>query len=96
MMNVESRKVDCVFCFPDGTQHQATAHLFEHEYSRRVFWYGVAQFGEVLQQLPEGLNSGRVTFEDGRLGGVSFLDGKILSGGYMEVGFVGVSTLTAG
>jgi hypothetical protein len=95
-MSVESRNVDCVFHFPDGTQHGATANLFEHAYAGRVFWYGVAQFCELPHGLPEGLNGGRVTFEDGRFGGVSFLDGKSLSGGYLEVGFVGLSSLTAG
>jgi len=95
-MTVESRKLDGVFHFPDGTQHQATAHLFEHEYAGRVFWYGVAQFSEVPHQIPEGLNGGRATFEDGSSGGVSFRDGKLVSGGYMEVGFVGVSKLIAG
>lgn len=94
---VGSRKLDCVFHFPDGTQHQATAHLFQHEYAGRVFWYGVAQFSQVPDQFPEeGLNGGRATFEDGSSGGVSFFDGRLASGGYMEVGFVGVSRLIAG
>ena len=92
-MTTESRKLDCLFHFPAGTQHQATAHLFEHEYAGRVFWYGVAQFAEIPKDLPEGLNGGRVTFDDGSTGGVSFRDGKLLSGGYMEVGFIGLSTL---
>lgn len=92
-MTIESGKLDCVFDFPDGTRHQATAHLFEHEYADRVFWYGVAQFSEVPPDLPHGLNGGRVTFENRRFGGVSFIDGKLMSGGYMEVGFIGLSKL---
>jgi len=92
-MAIQSNKFDCVFHFPDDTTHQATAHVFEHEYAGRVFWYGVAQFGEVPQDLPQGIITGRITLEDGRFGGVSFINGKITSDGYMEVGFVGLSTL---
>ena len=77
-MTVESRKVDCVFQFPDETRHDAITHLFEHKYAGRVFWYGVAQFTEVPHDLPEGLNGGRAIFEDGRSGGVSFRDGQTL------------------
>lgn len=95
-MTLKSRKLDCVFHFPDGTEHAATAHLFEHAYADRVFWHGVAQMSEVPQQLPEGLLGGRASFEDGRSGLVSFRDGKLVSGGYMEVVFVGLSSLDSG
>lgn len=85
------KKLDCLFHFPGLNPHQATAHLFEQEYAGRVFWFGVAQFGDVpthdLPERPFGME-----FEDGRKGLACHVDGK-MSGDYFEIGFVGVTTL---
>ena len=83
-----SKKINCVFRFP-GSTCQAMAHLFEHEYGNRVFWYGVAQLGEPLTEL---LESFRIDFEDGRSGLATHYGGS-LSGDYKELPFVGVTAL---
>lgn len=92
-LEIDSQNLACIFTFPDMTEHKATAQLFTHRYDGRLFWYGVAQFAEVPIALPGELNGGKVTFDDGRSGGVSFNNGTCRSGGYFEVDFVGVSKL---
>ena len=51
-MTMESQKLDWGFAFPEGSKHEATGHLFEHTYSGKAFWYGVAQFAEIPAELP--------------------------------------------
>jgi hypothetical protein len=92
-VSTQTEKLDCVFQLPDQTQHQALAHLFWHKYAGRVFWYGVAQFPETPDALPEGETGTSVTFDDGRVGHVWFRDVRIGPGGYFEVGFVGLDRL---
>jgi hypothetical protein len=92
-VSTQAEKLDCVFQFPDQTRHQALAHLFWHRYAGRLFWYGVAQFHETPQALPEGTAHVSVSFDDGRAGHVFFRDGKRGIGGYFEVAFVGVGEL---
>jgi len=85
-------KTDAVFTLPNSTKHNAVVHLFVNEYKMHRFWYGVAQFEEVVD-LPSTLAGGRCDFPDGRFGGVSFMTGHATSEGYFEVGFIGLSTL---
>ncbi|MCC7424620.1 MAG: hypothetical protein IT428_30495 [Planctomycetaceae bacterium] len=93
-MNIDDKKIDCIFTFRDGQEHQALAHRFIHQYSDRVqFWYGVAQFGKVAVDLPTEALGGMVKFQDGRSGGVSFIGGRMAEGGYFEVSFVGLGGL---
>jgi hypothetical protein len=91
-MSTQSEKLDCVFQFSGQARHPAPAHLFWHKYAGRVFWYGVAQFPETPEALPEGA-SVSVTFEDGRAGHARFRDGKTGPGGYTEAAYVGVDRL---
>jgi hypothetical protein len=92
-MPIQTEKLDCVFQFPDQTRLQALAHLFRHKYAGRVFWYGVAQFPETPDALPDGAAGASVTFGDGRAGHVAFRDGKTGPGGYFEAAFVGLDNL---
>jgi len=93
-MATESQKLNCVFTLRDGTAHEGMAHLFWHDYGERTFWYGVAQLTEMPRSgLGSETLAGRLTFEDGRSGGISILDGKLMSGGYYEIGFVGLTKL---
>ena len=89
---MESKKIDCVFQVSEQFSLNAMAHLFEHKYAGRIFWFGVAQFDERTDKLPIERVI-RLSFDDGRIGYVTIRDGKMSADGYFEVAFIGMDEL---